>query len=454
MRLIQYMKLVKNIMKTEKKFLKGLSRVLNSANILLQRKVGFSMPLSFGTPRDGLYYPEGIERLSLIKRIYEVKEIHYIKQKQKINIFIPNISSDLIFGGYISLYNLLNRFIEQGFELRLIICDQILVSDKNLRKQFKEHKLVGPCLQKSEIGHWTEIEKTTFGYDDISIGYSWVTMNYASQVAEKTSYLPLFFIQEYESIFYAYDSFRALCDQTYSLPHKAIFNSRFLTKFFKEKRLGIFENDKNSENYVCFEHTFADLDKPNIDVLSNRKKKKLLFYARPENHAARNLFELTTFALIKAIEQGIFDDSWEFYGIGSLKPILKLELANGHYLQMLPRVSFDEYKKMLGEFDIGLCPMYAPHPSVPPFEMASAGLISITTTFENRSKADVESISGNIIACKPMVHELVNALKLAKEKSNDFENRVKYSQFDWSRDWKDSFSEDFMNNLKRLIDAK
>ena len=109
---------------------------------------------------------------------------------------------------------------------------------------------------------------------------------------------------------------------------------------------------------------------------------------------------------------------------------------------------------MLGEFDIGLCPMYAPHPSVPPFEMASAGLVSITTTFENRSKEDVEAISGNIIACKPVVPELVDALKLAKEKCNNFESRVQYSQFDWPRDWKDSFNDAFMESLKRLIDAK
>ncbi|MBN1838579.1 MAG: hypothetical protein JW802_00885 [Campylobacterales bacterium] len=193
---------------------------------------------------------------------------------------------------------------------------------------------------------------------------------------------------------------------------------------------------------------------PDINVLSNRTKKKLLFYARPENHAARNLFELTTFALIKAIEEGVFDETWEFYGVGSLKPIPKVKLAKGHYLQMLPRVSFEEYKKMLGEFDIGLCPMYAPHPSVPPFEMASAGLISITTTFENRSKEDIENISSNIIACKPRIHELIDSLRLAKEKCYDYESRIKGSQFNWPRNWKDSFNDAFMIDLKRLIDAK
>lgn len=449
-----YIARAKTTIQAEDNFFIGIQQVVNNANLLLQRKTGFALPISIGFPKDGLYYPEGIEKLKSIQKLYEKKNIKYSQQKQKVNVFIPNISADLIFGGYISLYNFLNRFIECGQELRIIICEHIFVSDEELREQFKDHKLVGKILQNSEIGHWVDIKNTTFGYDDINIGYSWVTMNYASQVAKKTSNLPLFFIQEYEAIFYPYDSFRALCDQTYSLPHKAIFNSKFLAKFFQEKRLGVFENDENSKNYVHFEHTFADLDKPDINVLSSRKKKKLLFYARPESHAARNLFELATFALMQAIEDGIFDESWEFYGVGSLKPIPKIKLANGHYLQMLPRVSFEEYKKMLGEFDIGLCPMYAPHPSVPPFEMASAGLVSITTTFENRSKEDIEAISGNIIACKPMVDELLDALKLAEEKCNDFESRVQHSQFDWPRDWKESFNDDFMDNLMKLIYAK
>ncbi|MBN1838580.1 MAG: hypothetical protein JW802_00890 [Campylobacterales bacterium] len=222
-----YLKRVKTVIETEDNILKAFQQIINSANLLLQRKTGFAIPLSIGVPRDGLYYPEGIERLKVIEKIYEHKTINYMKQQQKINIFIPNISADLIFGGYISLYNFLNRLIEYGYELRIIICEHIFVSDEELRVQFKDHKLVGSCLEKSEIGHWSDIESLTFGFEDINIGYSWVTMNYASKVAEKTSNLPLFFIQEYEAIFYSYDSFRALCDQTYSLPHKAIFNSKF-----------------------------------------------------------------------------------------------------------------------------------------------------------------------------------------------------------------------------------
>lgn len=450
----QYAKKVKVIIQKEKTFLgkiKAVGHIMNGANLLLQRKLGVSLPITIGTPIDSLYNPEGLARLDMIRIIHEKKNIRYLTQDRKINIFIPNISKDLIFGGYISLYNFIKRLIENDYKIRLIICEQVFKSNDALRKEFEDSSVVWFCLQNSEIEHWSQIEDIEFGLDDINIGYSWVTMNYASKVAQGTSNLPLFFIQEYESIFYEYNSFRALCDETYSLPHKAIFNSKFLRQFFHEKRIGVFQDNIESKNCIHFEHTFANLDKPDTQVLSDRTKKKLLFYARPENHASRNLFELGTYALEKAIEEGVFDESWEFYGVGSLKPIQKIALGKGHYLEMMPRVSFDEYKKMLMEFDIGLCPMYAPHPSVPPFEMASAGLVSITTTFENRSKEDMEAISGNIVACEPKLSDLVKALETAKEKSNEYENRVTNSQFEWPRKWEDSFSDAFMQEFKNLI---
>src|SRR5262245_50970638 len=56
-----------------------------------------------------------------------------------------------------------------------------------------------------------------------------------------------------------------------------------------------------------------------ISSLKRRTKHKLLFYARPEPHAARILFELGALGLIAAIEDGLFDlDQWEFDGIGSV----------------------------------------------------------------------------------------------------------------------------------------
>lgn len=434
--------------------LKAIGDITNKANMLLGRKTGYKIPITFGTPNDGLYYPEGIDRLKWIEKIYAKKELVYSEQERKVNIFLPTIQADLIFGGYISLFNFAKSLVDAGFSLRFVLCDQMFISEKTLREQFANDKLVGYCLQNAEVCKWMEIESYTFGYDDINIGYSWTTMYYASVVAGNTSNLPLFFIQEYESIFYENNSFRALCDETYGLPHKAIFNSKFLKKYFQQKKLGVFRDDVNSSNSIHFEHTFADLDLPDLKVMSDKTTKKLMFYARPENHAMRNLFELATYALIKAIDEEVFDDTWEFYGVGSLKPIPKIPLGKGHYLQMLPRVSFDEYKQMLMKFDIGLCPMYAPHPSVPPFEMASAGMISITTFYENRSKEDMESISSNLIACEPTVKALVESLKLAKERSGEYEKRVEGSQFEWPRKWEDSFNDEFISDFKRLIDAK
>ena len=42
--------------------------------------------------------------------------------------------------------------------------------------------------------------------------------------------------------------------------------------------------------------------------------RRLLFYARSEPHAKRNMFELGMIAISRAIEAGTFEDEWEFFG--------------------------------------------------------------------------------------------------------------------------------------------
>ena len=42
--------------------------------------------------------------------------------------------------------------------------------------------------------------------------------------------------------------------------------------------------------------------------------------------------------------------------------------------------------------------MYTPHPSLVPIEMASAGMLTVTNTFENKTSEALRAISGNLLA--------------------------------------------------------
>ena len=47
--------------------------------------------------------------------------------------------------------------------------------------------------------------------------------------------------------------------------------------------------------------------------------------------------------------------------------------------------------------------MYTPHPSLVPIEMASAGMLTVTNSFENKTPEAMAAISPNLIAAEPTV---------------------------------------------------
>ena len=217
--------------------------------------------------------------------------------------------------------------------------------------------------------------------------------------------------------------------------------------------MGVFAD--GSDNDQCeahFLHAISDVRCPDVAELASREKRKLLFYARPESHAGRNIFEVGIFALRKAIESGVFDDTWEFYGIGTLALGGSLELTGNKKMHMLPKVPFREYCDMLSTFDLGLALMYAPHPSVPPLEMAAAGMISVGTYYENRSAQDMAAISGNMIAAFPSASAVADALEKAVARVDDFELRVSNAKFEWPRNWDQSFNSTFIEQIRPMLE--
>src|SRR2546423_354900 len=94
--------------------------------------------------------------------------------------------------------------------------------------------------------------------------------------------------------------------------------------------------------------------------------------------------------------------------------------------------------------------MYTPHPSLAPIEMAAAGMLTVTNSFDNKTPDALAAISSNIITVEPTVERLVGGLREAIATVDDFERRVRGSDVRWSRDWNASFNGELMT---RLIDV-
>ena len=88
--------------------------------------------------------------------------------------------------------------------------------------------------------------------------------------------------------------------------------------------------------------------------------------------------------------------------------------------------------------------MYTPHPSLVPLEMASAGMLTVTNTFENKDADALHALSANLIAAEPTLDGITRALLEAAAGVEDVERRVAGSATDWSRDWDTSLGPDLI----------
>src|SRR5256885_4114269 len=126
---------------------------------------------------------------------------------------------------------------------------------------------------------------------------------------------------------------------------------------------------------------------------------------------------------------------WELHGIGTVRSGRRIDLGGGTYLRLLPRAGQDDYAAVLREHDVGLALMYTPHPSLVPIEMASAGMVTVTNSFENKTPEAMSAISPNLITAEPSVEALAVALGEAVTRSADVDRRVAGSVVRWSRSW-------------------
>jgi hypothetical protein len=372
------------------------------------------------------------------------------ERSSKVNVFVPSLDPDIMFGGYISLLNFLCRCVEAGYEIRFIICEDGQSNKAWFLQGIEQRKRWHSAFKSCEVINLGASGVHLFlGKNDICLAYSAWTAYIASNVASKLRAKKfVFFIQEYEAIFHENDAFQFLVDGAYRLPHVALFNTEILRIFFENRKIGVFSR-KGSNKFLSYQHALAD-NSPDIDVISKKSCQTLLFYARPEKHAGRNLFEIGVLALKAAVRQKIFDRTWKIVGLGALGNDLDVDLGDDCTLLVRSRIPQADYERLLKEVDVGLSLMWAPHPSILPFELAKAGAICVTNEYENRPKSLLESFGFNIVAAEPTISGIVDGLREAVSRTKNIPKRIDGSKFDWPVDWDVVFTREFIEQSMKL----
>jgi hypothetical protein len=358
---------------------------------------------------------------------------------RRVNVVLPIIDLPHFFGGYLGLFNLVRRLTERGLRVRLVTAHPQPRLPGDWRERLERYEGLAGAFERLEVefardsGRPLEVSP-----DDAFVAASAWTAWPAHRAARDLGHDRfVHVIQDFDALAYPNGSMAALAREAYALPHHAIFSTQPLADFFRLRRMGVFAagDAAGARDSVVFRSAITPVGPVSAQELADRPRRSLLFYARPEEHAARNMFELGYVALSQAVAEGVFEGRWRFAGVGSLQPLGSLALPGDDRLELLPRTGQRDYAAVLGEFSVGLALMDTPHPSLVPLEMAAAGMAVVTSTFANKDGATLSAISPNLIPAAPSVDGVVDALREAVRRSADLPGRAWGSELDWPRSW-------------------
>jgi hypothetical protein len=374
----------------------------------------------------------------------------------RVNLLVPTIDLDHFFGGYIAKLNLARRLADRGLRSRLVTVDHTPPLPRSWRRRIESYSGLDRLFDRLEVSFAREEGPLEVSIADRFIATTWWTAHLAhgalrSLDAERFLYL----IQEYEPFTFPMGAFAAAAEESYELPHLALFSTEFLREYFRNRRLGVFSEgaEAGERASASFDNAITRVESPSEHELATRRGRRLLFYARPEEHATRNMFEFGILALRRAVAEGVLGPDWELHGVGSVQPGDSVDLGQGAALEMLARRGQEEYAGLLRAHDVGLALMYTPHPSLVPIEMASAGMLTVTNSFENKTADALEAISRNLITVRPSVEGVCEGLREAVGGIEDYERRVGGSDVEWSRDWDDTFHPELMERVASFLEG-
>jgi hypothetical protein len=396
-------------------------------------------------PRPGARAPGDPELRAVAEKVAPLRLAVRDDAPPRVNVLIPTFDLQHFFAGYIGKLNLARRLAERGLRVRVVTVDPVGALPRSWQRDVEAYSGLAGLFDAVEVEFGREAAGLEVSRGDQFVASTWWTAHIARAAlgaveAERFLYL----IQEYEPFTFPMGTYAALASESYTFPHAALYSSELLREYFLRHGIG----SAGERLSASFENAITDVAP--ADELAGRRPRRLLFYARPEAHAARNMFELGVLALGRALERGAFA-GWELHGIGTVRSGRRLHLGGGDWMQLLPRAGQADYAARLREHDVGLALMYTPHPSLVPIEMAAAGMLAVTNTFEHKTAAALAAISPNLVAAAPTVDGVADALCAAAAAADDVDARVRGSAVRWSRDWDASFGDALLDRVTGFL---
>lgn len=287
---------------------------------------------------------------------------------KSLNVFVALLDEEIHYAGYSSMFAVINRIKEEypEYNVRLIIH-----RDGEPKSKYLE-------LYEWELGSFNKV--LTVNPDDIYFVYCdiWLAY-YVSKIVAKLDQRFIYLLPEYipfvhgpGGLQYFAESFLKNCNNAVYL-----FHSLFLKNY-------VVDNNKINLKcpYLWFDPVLADVFTLTKEDYDSHITPRIVWYARPESHNARNLFSFLIAGFTEAYRRKILNDSIQIVGVGAIKSFSFDFMSHTYKIhRKLPK---EIYQTFYNNFDIGISAIQAPHPGMVHFEMAASGLATITNEFENR----------------------------------------------------------------------
>lgn len=349
----------------------------------------------------------------------------------RINMFLPELQLGTFFGGYHSKISLITRLAERGVRTRLVLVDQAWVDHDQVARIIGAFPELELGLARSEIvAMGARQGSLDLGDRDVLLATTWWSAYIVDDLRKQLGRERFaYFIQEYEPFTFPLGTWYRAAEATYDFPHDALFSTEILENYFSSIRAGVFgPSAVDGARSLPFRNPITGL-KGMVRTPVSERRRRLLFYARPQAHAARNMFEFGFSALRLAVQRlGAELDGWELVGVGaSENGVIKLD--GDRSLRMMSKLDSHGYREMLASSDVGLALMYTPHPSLVPLEMAAAGMLTVTNACMSKGKDAFADVSDLIHVAEPDVEAIADALVDAFRQVNAGE--VGSGELDW-----------------------
>ena len=372
------------------------------------------------------------------------------KEPVRLNVLVTGLGRDLT-GGPLSIIRFLDQILRRThLGVRWVNVDGNGIDGDEMKEHLRKYPSTDEFQKRMEFvfDGARDLEQPTLPTNpsDMFMSTLYFTALMAHSTIQRHTGLlnrnQIYFIQDFEPIFFPHDANHLEALESYSYPHFAIYSTAFLEKWFVEKHYGQGEFIESAKARKMFSYSSEPAIKPwslfNKTLFAEpTRTRKIIVYAR--SHADRNAYELTIDTLSAAVCAGFFDkETWEIIGVGATQDYNEhLGRPCGRHMHMTVRENIpeNEYRKMVSSGDVGVSLMVSPHPSLPPFDFAAAGLVTLTNSFATKTQAMFAKVSSNFVVAEPTLPELLEGLALAIEKSKNIDARAAGAKLSWESKW-------------------